>query len=360
MSLLPSTVYAQRIASGRALPDEGQQQTLAALDALTLALNNRPPLWQFWRKQPLPRSLYIYGSVGRGKSLLMDLFFATAPEARKRRVHFHAFMLEVHEALHQLRQNKDDEQVLLHYAQDLSRQTRLLCFDEFFVNNIADAMILSRLFAALQQMGVVIVSTSNAAPDELYKNGLQRVRFEPFIDWLKQNWQVIEIGRGVDHRRDSQNQAPVYFTPLSASHSQKLQWAFQHLAHEQPITSTSLAVQGRRLVLPRTAPGVALCRFAELCEQPLASADYIALAQCFQNLLLDDVPRFTDKTRDVAMRFITLIDVLYEHKTALTICADAAPDQLYVGELLAPAFARTASRLIEMQSREYRQQARER
>jgi cell division protein ZapE len=286
--------------------------------------------------------------------MLMDLFFETAPVEKKRRVHFHEFMLEVHDRLHRHRQEAaaegEDVAVL---ADAIAADATLLCFDEFQVTNIADAMLLGRLFAALFDLGVVVVATSNVAPDELYAGGLQRERFLPFIDLLKERLDILALDGLMDYRLARLQGMRVYHQPLDAAASAALDEAFAQLTDGAAGEPATLTVQGRRLAVPRAAKGVARFRFADLCERPLGAADYIAIATHFHTVVLAEIPQMSRAQRNEARRFMTLIDALYEHKVNLVCSAAAAPDALYAEGDGAFEFRRTASRLMEMQSRDY-------
>ncbi len=336
----------------------------------------RESLWRGRGAAGSPRGLYIFGAVGRGKSMLMDLFFAAAPVAAKRRVHFHEFMAEVHARIHEGRgrgpgQNKAGRaqsagggpDPFAALAARIAGEARLLCFDEFQVTNIADAMILGRLFAALFERGVVVVAPSNAAPDDLYAGGLQRERFLPTVALLRERLDLLELDAGLDggldYRRTLIKGMTVYHTPLGPSASAALEAAFARLTGGATGAPEMLPVLGRELIVARAAKGGAMSSFAELCERPLGSADYLALAEHFHTLILDGVPALGAHQRDARLRFATLIDALYERRVKLVIAAHAAPDLLLdpAGEGAAafqrPIFQRTISRLHEMQSDAY-------
>ncbi|WP_395020305.1 cell division protein ZapE [Dongia sp.] len=300
------------------------------------------------------QGLYIYGAVGRGKSMLMDIFFGTAPVEKKRRVHFHAFMLEVHESLHRWRQDKQaGAELIPALADKIAAETWLLCFDEFHVTNIADAMILGRLFTELFERGVVVVATSNWAPDDLYSGGLQRDRFLPFIALLKQKLDVLELDGARDYRLARLKDLALYHSPLGAASEDKMRAAFTRLSGGLAPQPGSLTVQGRRLDVSRQAGPVAWFDFEELCARPLGAADYMALATHYPVILIDRVPRLTPEVRDQARRFMTLIDELYEHRVTAVISAADRPERLYPEGEGSIEFQRTVSRLNEMQSTDY-------
>jgi cell division protein ZapE len=360
----PLRRYRALVAQGRVRPDPAQAQVAERLDALHIKLggyqpNTQPPSWRSLlkrdRRHEPPRGLYIHGSVGRGKSMLMDLFFAGAPVARKRRVHFHAFMAEVHQRLHAQRQATKGQQAdpLAHVAAEIGDQAWLLCFDEFVVNNIADAMILGRLFQTLIELGVVIVATSNFAPDELYKNGLQRDRFEPFIALIKREVDVISLDGTVDYRMARLAGRPVYHAPLGPATDAAVAQAWADLTDDAECAAEALAVLGRMVQVPCAAKGVARFSFDELCARPLGASDYLALAARYHTLIIEQVPELGTALHNEARRFITLIDTLYESKTKLILGAAAAPERLYPDGTGAFEFRRTVSRLMEMQSADY-------
>ena len=274
---------------------------------------------------PCPIGLYICGPVGRGKSMLMDLFFHSAPDSRKRRVHFHAFMLDVHDRIERERRAQTDRPIAK-VAHDLAAEATLLCFDEFQVDDIADAMILERLFRALFDAGVVVVATSNRAPDELYEHGLQRERFLPFIALLKQKLYVLELDSGRDYRLARLLGEPVYHHPLDEAAHAALEHAFAELTDGASGASATLTVKGRPLVVPRAARGVAWFSFEDLCAKPLAAADYLAIADRFAAVIVEGIPRLLPQQRNEARRFNILIDTLYEARTLLIASAEVPPE----------------------------------
>ena len=359
----PLATYRALRQRGLLQPDPAQQLAIERLQSLYRALLHYRPetglrgwLARFGLAENggdhAPVGLYLCGPVGRGKSMLMDLFFRSVPNTRKRRVHFHAFMLEVHDRIERERRAQTDRPIAK-VARDLAAEAALLCFDEFQVEDIADAMILERLFRALFDAGVVVVATSNRAPDELYEHGLQRERFLPFIALLKQKLYVLELDSGRDYRLARLHGKPVYHRPLDEVARRALEHAFAELTDGAPGGSTILTVKGRRLVVPRMARGAAWFAFDDLCANPLGAADYLAIAERFAAVIIEAIPRLASDQRDQARRFNVLIDTLYEAHTLLIASAEVPPEEIYVAGDGTFEFRRTVSRLIEMQSEDY-------
>lgn len=359
----PMAAYRALRQAGRLEADPAQQLAVERLQSLYRALLDYRPesglhgwLARFGLTEHngahAPMGLYLCGPVGRGKSMLMDLFFATAPGRRKRRVHFHAFMLEVHDRIEQERREKTREPIAK-VAADIAAEAALLCFDEFQVDNIADAMILDRLFTALFDAGIVVVATSNLAPDELYRHGLHRDRFFPFVALLKRKLYVLELDSGRDYRLARIQGKRVYHFPLGEMAHRALDATFAELSDGAAGARTSLLVKGRTLVVPRAARNLAWFGFAELCARPLGAVDYLAIAERFAAIIVEGIPRLGHEERNEARRFNILIDTLYEARTLFIASAEVPPEEIFVAGDGAFEFQRTVSRLNEMQSAEY-------
>ena len=323
------------------------QQLATELEAFRVA--RQSTLKKLFLPPDVPRGVYLWGGVGRGKSFLMDAFFATVAIRRKTRVHFHAFMRDVHEALATL---KHEEDPLATVAAGIARRWRLVCFDEFHVSDIADAMILGRLLSALFDHGVVFVMTSNYPPDGLWPNGLQRERFLPAIALLKARLDVIEVDAGVDYRLRALEQVRTYHTPLGAQADAALAAAFETM-RSGPDEPTKLTIEGRTLLARKVAGSAIWFDFAALCDGPRSQRDYLELARSYAVMFLADVPQFTAEMGDRARRFTWLIDILYDHRVKLVLSAAVAPERLYREGPASHEFPRTVSRLTEMRSHEY-------
>ena len=346
--------YRRALVDGTLKSDAAQQAVAERLHALArLLAKYRPGAFSFFGKKKVPRGLYIWGDVGRGKSMLMDLFFGEAAVSPKRRMHFNAFMADVHARLHIARAKTETADPIAAVAQGLAQEALLLCFDEFQVTDVADAMILGRLFEQLLGAGTVIVATSNVAPERLYEGGLNRQLFLPFIGLIEARLDVLELDGPTDYRLHRLSGRPVYLTPLSREADAAMDDAWRRLTDCEQGEPARLTVFGRSLLVPQAARGVARFSFADLCENPLAAADYLEIARHFHTVLIDHIPVLAAKDRNAARRFVLLIDTLYDQGVKLICSADAAPGRLYPEGDGADAFRRTASRLAEMQSDDY-------
>ena len=368
----PLANLAARRAAGEIHADPVQEKVVLRLqaihDQLAAMANAQPVKTGFFARLGLghapkppegPHGLYIWGSVGRGKSMLMDLFFADAPVAKKRRVHFHEFMLEVQARLHRRREElaargaPPESDTIVPIGKEIAAETRLLCFDEFQVTNIADAMILGRLFETLFEEGITVIATSNRSPDDLYKNGLQRDRFLPFIELVKQRLEVLELGGSQDYRMGRLREFDLYLTPLGAWATKKLDEAFRALSNGADGEPRLLRTQGRNVEVPRAAPGVAMAHFMDWCAKPMGAADFLCIADHFHTVIVAEIPKMGPDSKDKAVRFVTMIDTFYERKVKFVCSAAANPGGLYPEGDGSFEFQRTVSRLMEMQSPEY-------
>ena len=347
--------YNAKVQAGEINPDPAQIEALPFFDIVAEEMANstgKKKLFGLFGTDDVPvKGLYLWGGVGRGKSMLMDLFFETVPEPRKRRVHFHAFMQEVHSAMHEARKTGVDD-AIKPVADDIAQDVRLLCFDEMQISDITDAMIVGRLFENLFASGVVIVTTSNRVPDDLYKNGLNRNLFVPFINLLKSRMTVHELASETDYRQDRLEGEQVYFSPANAQAKAKISDIWQSLTGgaAEPLI---LRIKGRDVTLPAFRNGIARASFFDLCGQPLGAADYLAVAENVRVLVLEDIPCLSRDNFNEAKRFVTLIDALYEGKVRLICSAAAQPERLYLEGEGVFEFERTASRLREMQAAEW-------
>jgi cell division protein ZapE len=358
MSRFVISSYEQRVAAGEITADPAQRRVANKLDTLAEQLMR----WQKAKasvrglfsgaRNGCPRGLYIYGGVGRGKTMLMDLFHSGVPVNNKQRVHFLEFMADVHERIARHRTRSDGDP-LAAVAKEIAGEASLLCFDEFQVTDIADAMILGRLFQGLFAAQVVIVATSNVPPQSLYKDGLNRGLFLPFIAMLKEKQEVVELLSAKDYRLEKLTGRRLYFASFDPATNSELDAHWERLTGHHPIEPVILEIKGRRLAINRASMGVARLSFAELCEQPLGSLDYLHLAYAFHTLIIEDIPKLGPDRKNEARRFINLIDALYDNRVCLIASAAGEPHEIYAQGHGAEAFERTASRLIEMRSETY-------
>jgi cell division protein ZapE len=351
--------YERRVALGEIEPDAAQREAAVRLDALASALEDWRPAGRggllsslFRPRTAPPRGLYIHGAVGRGKTMLMDLFFETVAFTPKRRLHFHEFMGEVHERIQRGRATTDGDPIPF-VAGEIAAETGLLCFDELTITDIADAMILARLFKALFERGLVVVATSNAPPERLYWNGLNRQLFLPFIALIQAHLDVLELRSAKDFRLDKLAGRPLYFTPCDAKAKAEIDAHWARLTGNHPGAPTSVEVKGRQVAVPLASMGVARFGFADLCEKPLGAVDYLHIAHAFHTVIVECIPVLTPARRNEARRLIHLIDTLYDNRNSLIASAEAEPDHLYPHGDGADLFERTASRLMEMRSEAY-------
>lgn len=352
--------YDACLAEGEIEADPAQRTIVLRLDQLQRALATQTPanpsgLRRFFARaapsRPLP-GLYIHGGVGRGKTMLMDLFFAGVVIPQKRRVHFHEFMAEVHDRIAEARK-RDPGDPIPAVAREVADGAALLCLDELHVRDIADAMILTRLFEGLFAAGITAVATSNAHPNDLYKDGLNRQLFLPFIDLILAHMDVAELVSAKDFRLEKLSGQPLYFVPSDGAARAELDRHWDRLTGRHRGEPLTLDVKGRQLYVPAASMGVARFTFDDLCEEPLGALDYLHLAHTFHTLIIDDIPAMTRERRNAARRFITLIDALYDNQVCLIASADTQPHAIYPAGDGADHFERTASRLMEMRSEAY-------
>lgn len=349
--------YESALVAHGLVPDEAQQRVVDRLDQLQSDILAQTSSFSKLRRwlpgpadRPTPRGIYLWGGVGRGKTYLMDLFFASLDIERKKRIHFHRMMSDVHARLKKISGTEDP---LDQVAADIASEISVLCFDEFFVSDIGDAMILGRLLEGLFDRDVILVTTSNAKPDDLYRDGLQRQRFLPAIAALEEHTDIIELDGGTDYRLRLFSEAGTYLTPANEIAHVKLTHYFDEIASGDARSDHEIEILGRKLTTRHCAKGIAWFDFMEICDGPRSQEDYIEIARWYPTVIISDVPVLTGKLDDPARRFVALVDEFYDRKVKLVLSAAAGADAIYQGNRLEFEFQRTSSRLIEMQSAEY-------
>lgn len=364
----PIQVYKERLKSGALRADPIQERAVQSLQRLyeeIMEARNAPRKNFFQRmtglgatKDDAPLGIYMHGGVGRGKSMLMDLFYSCLPDdMRKSRVHFHKFMIDVHDYINSRRDSGGGREgvdaTLPLLAERLAEKSRILCFDEFHITDVADAMILGRLFTALFDRGVIVVATSNWEPDRLYEGGLQRERFLPFIELIKKKLEIIHLDNGIDYRAETLAQEGCYFYPLGTKTNDAVDKVFKALTDDAPVSSEVIEVKGREIPVQEVAYGVARFSFAQLCENPHGAEDYLAIAAKYPTVFIEGIPKMGYDRRNEIKRLMNLIDALYEAGRHVVFSADAPPEKLYFGQDHSFEFDRAISRIKEMQSAEY-------
>ena len=352
--LSPAERYAQALASGQFMPDEAQAQAVHELDRVWQELIQRykaakKPFARFRRQVP-PQGVYMWGGVGRGKTWLMDQFYNAVPFRRKTRMHFHHFMQYVHKELNKLSGQQNPLDIV---ADQIYKDAVIICFDEFFVSNVTDAMILSDLFQKLFKRGITLVATSNIAPDGLYKNGIHRDRFLPTIEMVKQNCVILNVDAGVDYRLRVLKQAQLFKHPLNAEHQTWMQQRFDALTQTQSKSSDDITINNRQIKTIAHTEDVLWCDFADLCLKPRSPADFIEIANIYNTVLVSNIPHLNDYLADGTRRFIYLVDEFYDRGVKLLLTSEDSIIHIYDGEKLAFEIERTRSRLLEMQSDDY-------
>ncbi|TQV89884.1 cell division protein ZapE [Aliikangiella coralliicola] len=356
--MTPLEKYQIDMQSGEFTEDPAQAQAIQLLDDLyqRLVKANQPKgffanLTSVFSNDQLPeKGLYFWGGVGRGKTYLMDMFYDQLPFENKMRLHFHRFMHQLHE---QLTTHKGQRDPLIKIADDIAQQTCVICFDEFFVSDITDAMLLGGLFEALFERGVSLVATSNIPPERLYWNGLQRERFIPAIKLIQQHTQVVNVDGGIDYRLRTLEQADIFHCPHDQEAIDNLNYSFEHLSTEEQPEASSIEVEHRQIQTVRCAEGVVWFRFSDICETARSHTDYIELSRCYHTVIVSEIPQLESKDDSAARRFISMVDEFYERNVKLMLTAAVRLEELYLGNQLAFEFKRTLSRLQEMQSHDY-------
>ena len=356
--LSPAERYAQTLASGQFMPDEAQAQAVHELDRVWHELTNRykasKKAFRRFRRQTAPRGVYMWGGVGRGKTWLMDQFYESIPFRRKTRMHFHHFMQFVHKELNKLSGQRNPLDIV---ADQIYKEAVVICFDEFFVSNVTDAMILSDLFQKLFNRGITLIATSNIAPDGLYKNGIHRDRFIPTIEMVKKHCVVLNVDAGVDYRLRVLKQAQLFKSPLTHDHQIWIAQRFTALTQSQTISNEPIMINHRVVETLGHTEDVLWCEFSELCMKPRSPSDFIEIANIYNTVLVSNVPNLNDYLSEGTRRFIYLVDEFYDRGVKLLLTSEAGIIEIYEGERLAFEIERTRSRLLEMQSDEYLQSA---
>jgi len=366
MNPTPLDRYNSLLKKGVIDPDPAQESAAQILTRLyhdVMAFEEQRKGWKqkvlymVTKKMP-PRGVYLHGPVGRGKSMMMDIFYDSVPLGiKKRRIHFHQFMIEVHDYIHSRRMDdgilEDMDSALPSLALVISNRSRVLCFDEFHVTDVADAMLLSRLFTAMFDQGITVVITSNWQPDDLYQGGLQRERFLPFIKLVKERMEIVGVDSPTDYRARKLKEMSVYFSPLNIDSQKRADSLFENLTEGEEGAQDLVSVKGRTIQVPIAVKGVARFSFSQLCERPLGAEDYLAIAKRYHTIFLENIPVLGYDRRNEAKRLMTLVDVLYDNHRNLVITADDTPHKIYTGHDHAFEFQRTISRLLEMQGEQY-------
>ena len=354
MTLSPLQHYEQALQSGNFSEDSQQRQAMTYLDnvyhQIVQGRESQKGFFSFLKRYEAPKGLYMWGGVGRGTTWMMDMFFYSLPNDRKMRQHFHHFMKRVHHELNQLKGQADPLQKV---AEIIHNEADVICFDEFFVSNVSDAMILGDLFTMLFNKGITLVATSNIAPDGLYKNGIHRDRFLPAIEEVKKNTTVMNIDAGIDYRLRVLQQAELYLSPLTADNQNWLKERFEALSQNQTVQHTPIVINGRKIPVTAKTETILHCDFKALCMTPRSASDFIEIANQFSTVLVDNIPALTDMMADPTRRLIYLVDEFYDRRVKLLMRAEQPILELYQGQKLAFEIERTRSRLLEMQSKDY-------
>ncbi|EKD54114.1 MAG: hypothetical protein ACD_60C00122G0013 [uncultured bacterium] len=352
--MTPLEYYQKQCSDGVILPDQEQLRVMHLLEKIYTALLNeshaRKSIFSFFRKPHLIKGMYLWGSVGIGKTFMMDCFYNSLPFPQKKRMHFHQFMQMVHQELKKQQGKKDPLPII---AKQIARNTLLLCFDELFVSDITDAMLIARLFKALFAEGVSLVTTSNMSPDDLYKNGLQREQFLPAIALFKEHTQVVHVSSAIDYRLRHLKEAGVFYSPLNEKARQNMEKSFLTLTEGMKISSEPLMILGRAIPVVKKAEDVVWFDFNDICTVPRSQNDYLAIAKGYRTVLISDIPIIPSHAKDMICLFVSLVDVFYDARVRLVISAAEPVTELYSRGYMILEYTRTHSRLLEMQSTDY-------